>query len=156
MKQILILTAVLLSSVSSAAAVECAAELPAARTGHWSYRLIEGRKCWYEGKAMLPKSALRWPDKSPPDAQVKSPPDADARSLPDAKARPLPQAKPAPMAKSLPAAPVKPLADDPAKMPATDGRDFSDPEDGSCCWPPPGDDNSFESRWRSLGLKPAS
>ena len=27
----------------------------------WSYRLIDGRKCWYEGKPMLSKSSLEWP-----------------------------------------------------------------------------------------------
>jgi hypothetical protein len=27
----------------------------------WSYRLIDGRKCWYEGKPMLSKSLLEWP-----------------------------------------------------------------------------------------------
>lgn len=131
MKPFLILSAALLASVSTistAQAIDCAAELPAVRSGHWSYRLIDGRKCWYEGKTMLPKSSLRWPDQSPPDDQ----------------------------AKSLPVSPAKPAPVDEAKVPATDGRDFSDPEDGSCCWPPRGDDNSFESRWRSLGLKPRS
>jgi hypothetical protein len=27
----------------------------------WSYRLIHGRKCWYEGKPGLSKSLLEWP-----------------------------------------------------------------------------------------------
>ena len=27
----------------------------------WSYRLIDGRKCWYEGKPLLSKSLLEWP-----------------------------------------------------------------------------------------------
>ena len=26
----------------------------------WTYRLIDGRKCWYEGKPMLSKSLLHW------------------------------------------------------------------------------------------------
>jgi len=29
--------------------------------GYWSWRLIDGRKCWYEGKPMLSKSSLEWP-----------------------------------------------------------------------------------------------
>lgn len=29
--------------------------------GYWSWRLIDGRKCWYEGKPMLSKSLLEWP-----------------------------------------------------------------------------------------------
>ena len=128
MKRFVILSATFLSSISisvisfpsisNAQTIECASDLPANRKGHWSYRLIDGRKCWYEGKTMMPKSSLRWADKSQPEAQ--------AVSLPEEQ----------------------------SKAPATDGRDFSDPEDGSCCWPPAGADNSFESRWRSLGLKP--
>ena len=29
--------------------------------GYWSWRMIDGRKCWYEGKPMLSKSLLEWP-----------------------------------------------------------------------------------------------
>src|SRR5690348_14296619 len=32
--------------------------------GYWSWRLIDGRKCWYEGKPMLSKSLLAWPAKT--------------------------------------------------------------------------------------------
>src|ERR1700716_4735571 len=40
---------------------ECSAATPSNRHGHWwSYRLINGRKCWYEGKPMLSKSLLEW------------------------------------------------------------------------------------------------
>jgi hypothetical protein len=28
--------------------------------GWWSYRIIDGRKCWYEGKPGLSKSLLEW------------------------------------------------------------------------------------------------
>ena len=28
---------------------------------YWSYRLIDGRKCWYQGKPMLSKALLEWP-----------------------------------------------------------------------------------------------
>ena|ERR1700742_2532986 len=28
--------------------------------GYWSWRMIDGRKCWYEGKPMLSKSLLVW------------------------------------------------------------------------------------------------
>lgn len=34
---------------------------PPSQHGYWSYRLIDGRKCWYEGKPMLSKSLLEWP-----------------------------------------------------------------------------------------------
>jgi hypothetical protein len=29
--------------------------------GYWSWRMIDGRKCWYEGKPMLSKAMLEWP-----------------------------------------------------------------------------------------------
>jgi hypothetical protein len=29
--------------------------------GYWSWRMIDERKCWYEGKPMLSKSLLEWP-----------------------------------------------------------------------------------------------
>ena len=32
----------------------------AAPRGYWSWRMIDGRKCWYEGKPMLSKSLLEW------------------------------------------------------------------------------------------------
>src|SRR5215813_14444898 len=46
---------------------QCSAAMPSNLQGHWwSYRLIDGRKCWYEGKPGLSKSLLEWP------AQAKS------------------------------------------------------------------------------------
>ena len=40
----------------------CSAAIPSDPHGRWwSYRLIDGRKCWYEGKPMLSKSSLEWP-----------------------------------------------------------------------------------------------
>ena len=55
----IVMIAVFLSS--NAYAIDCLANLPQKRTGHWSYRIIDGRKCWYAGKAMISKSMLRWP-----------------------------------------------------------------------------------------------
>jgi hypothetical protein len=40
---------------------QCSATKPSNQHGRWwSYRLIDGRKCWYEGKPMLSKSMLEW------------------------------------------------------------------------------------------------
>jgi hypothetical protein len=44
-----------------AQAKQCSSERPANARSHWSYRLVDGRKCWYEGKPMLAKSILHWP-----------------------------------------------------------------------------------------------
>jgi hypothetical protein len=41
---------------------QCSAEMPSNPHGRWwSYRFIDGRKCWYEGKPMVSKSLLEWP-----------------------------------------------------------------------------------------------
>jgi hypothetical protein len=41
---------------------QCNAAAPSNPHGRWwSYRLIDGRKCWYEGKPMLSKTLLEWP-----------------------------------------------------------------------------------------------
>ena len=41
---------------------QCSAAAPKNPHGQWwSYRLIDGRKCWYQGKPMLSKELLEWP-----------------------------------------------------------------------------------------------
>ena len=41
---------------------QCSVAVPSDTHGKWwSYRLIDGRKCWYEGKPGLSKSLLGWP-----------------------------------------------------------------------------------------------
>jgi hypothetical protein len=36
--------------------------MPSSPRGQWwSYRIIDGRKCWYAGKPMLSKALLEWP-----------------------------------------------------------------------------------------------
>jgi hypothetical protein len=50
---------------------ECSAAIPSNPHGYWSWRLIEGRKCWYEGKPMLSRSSLEWP------AQASAKPNSD-------------------------------------------------------------------------------
>ena len=43
----------------------CIAAMPSDPQGRWwSYRLIDGRKCWYEGKPNLSKSLLEWPEEA--------------------------------------------------------------------------------------------
>jgi hypothetical protein len=54
-----------LSSIGMTAAQakqQCSVAVPSDTHGQWwSYRLIDGRKCWYEGKPGLSKSLLEWP-----------------------------------------------------------------------------------------------
>lgn len=40
--------------------------------GYWSWRLIDGRKCWYEGRPGLSKSLLEWPARGPAPAAGES------------------------------------------------------------------------------------
>jgi hypothetical protein len=56
------LAGLLLTAVPTAQAIECNVARPSDTSGHWwSWRLIDGRKCWYEGKSMISKSLLQWP-----------------------------------------------------------------------------------------------
>ena len=57
----LILAAACITSTTPAQAKQCSAERPSNARSYWSYRLIDGRKCWYEGKPMLSKASLHWP-----------------------------------------------------------------------------------------------
>jgi hypothetical protein len=56
----MILAAASLVTTTSAHAIQCSAERPSNARSYWSYRLIDGRKCWYEGKPMLSKASLHW------------------------------------------------------------------------------------------------
>jgi hypothetical protein len=51
-------------SMYSAESKECVAEKPSRPPHHWSYRLIDGRKCWYEGENNFPKALLQWPEQT--------------------------------------------------------------------------------------------
>src|SRR5258705_10584476 len=71
---------------------ECSAS-PSNTQGHWSWRLIDGRKCWYAGKTVISKSLLRWPAAALAQAKADAAPVsvvAEKRSGPmDAQARML-------------------------------------------------------------------
>ena len=55
---------------ANAKAVECNVARPSNAHAHWSWRLIDGRKCWYVGKTMISKSMLRWPPKASMQAKA--------------------------------------------------------------------------------------
>jgi hypothetical protein len=60
----------------------------AGHKGYWSWRMIDDRKCWYEGKPMLSKSLLAWADEAPAakaNAEAAAAP-ADAPPAPEAPA----------------------------------------------------------------------
>ena len=60
-----LVAALLLSGMPQAEAKQpCSAAMPSSSNGKWwSYRIIDGRKCWYEGKPGLSKDLLAWSEK---------------------------------------------------------------------------------------------
>ncbi len=71
---------------SAEAKQKCSVARPSQAHGYWSWRLIDGRKCWYEGQAMLSKSLLEW------SVQASARPKSDAKPAnvsPDKSADPL-------------------------------------------------------------------
>lgn len=52
----------------------CSAAKPSSSNGTWwSYRLIDGRKCWYAGKPGLSKDLLEWPKTAAAEPSTRSP-----------------------------------------------------------------------------------
>jgi hypothetical protein len=72
-----ILTIALLCPVTTAQAKQCHAARPSNAQSYWSYRLIDGRKCWYEGRPGFSKSLLHWP--AAQTAKTNPRPESDAR-----------------------------------------------------------------------------
>lgn len=62
----------MLTAQAKAQIKECVAS-PSKVQGHWSWRLIDGRKCWYAGKTVISKSLLKWPAAAPAQAKVTPP-----------------------------------------------------------------------------------
>jgi hypothetical protein len=62
------------TGVANAKAMECSAARPASAQAYWSWRLIDGRKCWYAGKTMISKSLLQWPAKASVQAKADTAP----------------------------------------------------------------------------------
>jgi hypothetical protein len=59
---------------ANAKATECSVARPSHPQGYWSWRLIDGRKCWYPGKTMISKSLLQWPPKASVQAKADTTP----------------------------------------------------------------------------------
>jgi hypothetical protein len=50
--------------ISAAQAKQKCSASPSHQRGYWSWRMIDGKQCWYEGKPMLSKSLLEWPERT--------------------------------------------------------------------------------------------
>jgi hypothetical protein len=110
----------LLVGMQTAQAIECSVEMPSNPSGHWSYRLIDGRKCWYQGQNNLSKSLLQWPG----EASTPSTPD-NALAL---------------------AGKVSPAVKENITTAAEKPNHRSDAD--ACCRPELKNLDSFEARWR--------
>ena len=99
------LAGALFFSATPAQAKQCSTERPSNARTYWSYRLIDGRKCWYEGRPMLSKSLLHWPEARTAQASSRRDSnvvpadhynllDAQASISDDLEAKPKPGAKP--------------------------------------------------------------
>jgi hypothetical protein len=64
------IAALMPSGVANAKAIECSVARPSSTQAYWSWRLIDGRKCWYAGKTMISKSLLQWPAKASVQAKA--------------------------------------------------------------------------------------
>src|SRR6476660_5134876 len=70
---------VLLLISSGASATECQSS-PGHDGKWWSYRIVDSRRCWYQGSPGRSKNLLRWAKQSPPPV-VTRPDPATARPL---------------------------------------------------------------------------
>ena len=63
----LVAVTIVLSSwaTTASSAVECRAELPSAPKEYWSWRIIDGKRCWYAGRPGMSKANLHWPRSEP-------------------------------------------------------------------------------------------
>jgi hypothetical protein len=64
------IAALIATGEANAKAMECSAARPSSTQSYWSWRLIDGRKCWYAGKTMVSKSLLQWPAKASVQAKA--------------------------------------------------------------------------------------
>ena len=60
-RNLVAVTIVLSWTTTASSAVECRAELPSGRTDYWSWRIIDGKRCWYPGRPGMSKAKLLWP-----------------------------------------------------------------------------------------------
>jgi hypothetical protein len=73
----------LLILAGPANAIECQSS-PPSNKGHWAWRLIDDKKCWYAGEPGMDKSRLHWArnaDRAPEPAQRTAPEPAERTTL---------------------------------------------------------------------------
>lgn len=74
--------------IPTAQAKQMCSASPSNQHGYWSWRLIDGKQCWYEGKPMLSKSLLEWP------ARTSAQPNSDRANSDRERKTSLPERQP--------------------------------------------------------------
>jgi hypothetical protein len=93
-KTIMWLAVLFVSSTSAHAVTICQSGKTEGGSGHWYWREIDNRKCWYQGTRYLPKNELIWSKAEPraiptnrdldlPEAVIPDPKPAVAEPKPD-------------------------------------------------------------------------
>jgi hypothetical protein len=115
MNRILTGIAILIFLANNAKAIECQADMQGGH-GYWAWRLIDGRKCWYEGAPGMDKSLLHWPAQSNREADqgshVKLEAELDESKVKQAKLAPEPAPVPTELLQMLPIMPPEPTFED--------------------------------------------
>lgn len=102
----LMLLPLLIASAASAAdlragTIDCEPQRPRGAKTYWSYRVVDSRTCWYEGRPGKSKLELRWANRRPsvverPGAAVLVHPPDDPGALANTCCWPPLEAEPAP------------------------------------------------------------
>lgn len=116
-----------LMGTASAAAKQCNVAMPSKPKTHWSYRLIDGRKCWYEGQNNLSKSLLTW----------------SVNTSPRANASPRVEKERSPPTKEAARKAMAPIPEQSSRLPDQD----------ACCGTVNETPYTFEARWRGLSSR---
>jgi hypothetical protein len=61
---------VLVPLTTAAHALDCKDKMPAGGAGHWSWRNVDGKQCWYQGPKGMDKAKLQWRRAAPPPPAV--------------------------------------------------------------------------------------
>lgn len=136
-----------LIGIESAAAKQCNAAMPSKSKAHWTYRLIDGRKCWYEGRNSIPKSQLSWSVSASPGEKASSEKASrDKASREKASVR-LEKEKAAPSKEAAREAAAR------EAMAAIPEPRSGDPAQDACCSAVSETTYTFEARWRGLSSR---
>jgi hypothetical protein len=93
----IVVVAGLLISAGTANAITCQSSPPPSNKGHWVWRLIDNKKCWYAGELGMDKSKLHWIVKAPEPSR-RTTPEPTKRTAPQpplhTEPKQLPEAQP--------------------------------------------------------------